>query len=71
MIPSLKRPADAIVRGHIVAERHSYASDCLPSAQQQAGRLEVLRYKWGGYKTGVRVVQQLGDAWRRFFGVSS
>jgi len=42
----------------------SYAERCLPTPQVQQARLEVLRYKWGGYRNGLRVVQWLGDWWR-------
>ena len=47
--------------------RRDYAVECLPDKQQQAGRLEVLRYKWGGYIGRTGAMQVLGDWGRKWF----
>ena len=40
----------------------SYAEQCIPDHQQQAEKLESLRYKWGGYANHrERWMQRLGD----------
>jgi len=45
-----------------------YRVRCLPDAEWQRCKLESLRYKWGGYKHGVRFMQTLGDFGRKYFG---
>ena len=48
--------------------RRAYADECLPDVQQQAARLEALRYKWGNYQHGWRCLQAFGD-WIRRYGL--
>jgi hypothetical protein len=51
----------------VQAYKPLYRFMCLPDKQMQANRLEALRYKWGNYKNGVRVMQRLGDFGREYF----
>ena len=46
-----------------------YRKTCLPDRQEQAQTLEKLRYKWGGYKTGLRIMQVVGDFLRQYIPV--
>ncbi len=50
---------------HPYVYRRLYAVDCLPDSVQQAERLEALRYKWGRYRYGARLIQRLGNVGRR------
>lgn len=51
-------------REHQYVYRRLYRVECLPDSVMQANKLEALRYKWGGYKNGFRVMQRLGDVGR-------
>ena len=48
--------------------RPLYRLTCLPDAEWQRCKLEQLRYKWGGYKDGTRLMQRLGDWGRKMLG---
>lgn len=46
--------------------RPLYRSTCIPDREWQRCYLESLRYKWRGYRHAPRLMQWLGDIWRRF-----
>jgi hypothetical protein len=56
-----------VITAEVRGAHKSYALTCLPDRQQQASRLEALRYKWGGYRTMTGVMQRLGDIGRALF----
>lgn len=46
------------------AYRRTYRYLHTPDAEEQRCTREALRYKWGGYRMGVRFMQWLGDFFR-------
>jgi len=61
IVPKLFRRAPQEPRKHAALYKPLYRDTCTPDSEWQRGKLEQLRYKWGGYKNGLRVMQRLHD----------
>ncbi len=75
IVPRIEAPAEQVEQAHAplierrfqVPNLHPYAEACLPSLQQQRGKLEALRWRYD-YRRGTRFMQWLGDLGRWLFG---
>jgi hypothetical protein len=69
IIPRQIEEQEPFEHKHAVIYREPYERTCRPDSEWQRGKLEQLRYKWGGYRHGTRIMQSLGNFWREVLHV--